>query len=607
MTGKTAVDTFIPKLDLLDDKPSMPCGTVVVERLLDVRPSGSNFLAHHVGLDLPVLLRVMHPAVTAKLRDIELMRDWTRRMARVRHRNLATIFDLGVHLDHGYLIMEYVCGVPLCERIKERPYAPDEALRLLAPIADGLAAYWEQDVVHRGVSPHRVYIACDGRSILDLVILPKFSSDVFLRDLHEPWMAGFWAPEEVRRSEEIDPRTDMFSFGATMYYALTGATPFGELFEEKLLKRTLETRPPEPRQRIEGLSEELNAFLKTCLQPDPDHRYETPRKFLEALAAAQASQTCRETQLAKSGGNPAPSGEKGTSFGVGDVIGRCRLEQKLGSGAFGVVYRARHLVLDIEVAVKMLPLNLARESPQYVEMFLREARTAARLRHPNVIGIFEAGEANGQHYLVMEYAPGGTLYEFMNLRGGKLSVEEALPILRDAARGLAAAEELRIIHRDIKPDNLMFGADGTLKIADLGLAKRLPSQDSSASILASLQKEQLTQKAGEATQVVGTPAYMAPELALRPQEADTRADQYALGCTAYQMLSGEFPLLGENSFVTIMRHIHDAPAPLNKKAPGIPAALNDLVMKMLEKDPEQRFPSAKELVKALEQLEAAAV
>ncbi|GMV80299.1 MAG: hypothetical protein AMXMBFR7_14830 [Planctomycetota bacterium] len=597
-------ESLFSRLERVNGKPAMPCGTILIERKLDDRPSGSVFLAQHLGLDRPVILRVMHPEVTARVSDNEALRAWAQRLARVRHENVGTIYDLGKHHDHSYLILEYVLGVPMTERIKVRPYTPAEALMLLTPIANGLAAYWREGVLHRGMSPQRVSITAEGRPMLDLVVLPPRTTDSFMMNLHAPFMAGYWAPEEMALVPDPDPRADMFSFGACLFYALSGESPYGKGTTEALLERMRTQPPADVKQKLPDLPAALREFLSTCLQTKREARYATPRDFLDALQGAEDCLECGELPQATGRMRAAFARAAGarTAYAEGETLGNCSLISRLGAGAFGIVYLARHRVLDIEVAVKLLPLDIAEKDPLYIDLFLREARTAARVRHPNVIAIFEAGEQEGQYYLVMEYAPGGSLFQLLQERGGKLRPAEALPILRDAARGLAAAERLNIIHRDIKPDNLIFGAGGTLKIADLGLAKRIPHGDSSASLLEELRRDQLTIKAGQSSQIVGTPAYMAPELAMRPQEADTRADQYALGCTAYEMLAGMQPLVGENSFVTIMKQIHNEPTPLRSISPEVPTELAAIVEKMMKKDPNDRFARASDLVSALENL-----
>src|SRR5262249_31836357 len=149
-------------------------------------------------------------------------------------------------------------------------------------------------------------------------------------------------------------------------------------------------------------------------------------------------------------------------------------------------------------------------------------------------------EQDGQYYLTMEYAPGGTVWDRMHLFGGKLPAHEVLQIIRETAQGLSAAEKAGVIHRDIKPDNLMYGSDGSIKLADLGLAKRRMPVGDPEKVRASIIAEQLTMRS-DPHMMAGTPVYMAPEMAVNPQDSDTRADLYSLGITAYHLLTGILP------------------------------------------------------------------
>ncbi|MCK6470955.1 MAG: serine/threonine protein kinase [Planctomycetes bacterium] len=594
---------FIDRLPVEDGKTYVPGTRILIERVISVRPLGAVIQAFHTGLDAPVTLRVMNPTIRDRLTDAHAFYRWVRKMARVRHPTMAAIYDLGHYDGYPYLVIGPVEGVPLCERTKERPFTQAEAVNLLAPVADGLAAYWRQGLLHRGVSPRRIVIAPDGVPVLDLVVLPTDSPDDFVLDAHAPFMAGFWSPEELEHRRDLDARSDMFSFGASLYFAVTGTTPWGEGTPAELFDRTLKQDARDVRKHCGEIHPDLCSFVGRCLKRDPAKRFESPKEFLDAVRRLQVTVAGEAPGVGTSGLRRAVRPKPGTRtiYSAGDVLGNCLLKQEVGSGAFGIVYRARHRVLDIAVAVKLLPLDVAEQDPQFVPMFLREARTAARIRHPNVIAIFEAGEQSGQHYLVMEYAPNGSVLDLLNERGGKLKPREALPILLAAARGLAAAEQLRIVHRDIKPENMMFGSDNVLKIADLGLAKRLPGEGDAGTMLAGAKRDQLTE---DPTKVIGTPAYMAPEVALDPAQVDGRADQYSLGVTAFQVLTGVLPFEGKTSLETIMKHVKDpVPDPLERE-PGIPRPLGQIVTRLMEKNPADRYESASKLVEALERISA---
>ena len=229
----------------------------------------------------------------------------------------------------------------------------------------------------------------------------------------------------------------------------------------------------------------------------------------------------------------------------GDVIGRCRTIRELGRGGVGTVYLATHQTLQIEVALKVLSPSLSMDNPALAERFVREAQLAARIRHPNVIAVMDAAQddATGLYYIVMEYVGGGSLS--WHLRHGPLPEAKALSIITGIAHALVIAEENSIVHRDIKPDNIILDLRGTAKLADLGLAKNAIDSHTSLTLGGSF---------------MGTPAYMSPEQARDAKIADTRDDIYSLGASFYECLTGEPPFQGETPY-NIMSELLTKPSP----------------------------------------------
>ena len=268
----------------------------------------------------------------------------------------------------------------------------------------------------------------------------------------------------------------------------------------------------------------------------------------------------------------------------GRELGGYRLEKQLGRGAMGDVHLAVQTSLDRRVALKVLKPALARDA-RFVERFQREARAAARLNHPNIVTAYDVGEDGGAHFLSLEYMEGGSLQSRLR-SAGRLPWPMALDAVIDAAKGLVYAEGRGIVHRDIKPDNLMLGADGEVKIADLGLAVQVEQEDGVD---------------GERGKVFGTPHFLAPEL-LRGEKPTTSSDLYALGTTAYQLIAGRTPFDGADP-KRIARAILDGEAPpLGGVVVGVPAPVERIVHRLMAKDPSERPASARE---ALEELEAA--
>jgi serine/threonine protein kinase len=577
-------------------------GSVKIESRLHECSMGASFLGRHEGLDLPVVVRFLPREVRADFGRHQKITRELQRLGRIRNAHIAGILDLGEHDGYPYVVTEFIEGVPLSDRIEQQRLSEAEAFSLLMPIAEALAQLWSNGFVYRNLSPYVIHVQSNGAAKLDLTLMSGAHMDArFKKNLTE-CLAPYWSPEE-RIGSGVDLTADMWSFGATLYEALTG----------KQLSETGEGsarshRPEDPKVLVPGLHEGTRELLLKLLDPQRENRFLSGEAFLVALKSVQASITAPVRIV-----SPAPVFTDETQtlpalrkpFDVGDVIGNARLLKRLAAGAFGVVYQARHLALDIDVAVKLLPIEAGLRDPSMIEMFLREARTAARIRHKNVIGMYEAGEQDGQHYLIMEFAPGGTVAERLFLHGGKLPVEEVLHVLESTARGLAAAQELNIVHRDIKPHNLMYDRAGDIKIADLGLAKRLVPKGSKATVRMSLAVDQITSQLDSGT-IFGTPGYIAPEMAVEPQNVDTRADLYSLGVTAYQLLTGRLPFEGKSAMELMMKHVLEEAPQVREIDASIPEDINAIVTKLMAKRPEHRYQSAREVVRALESLQLSA-
>ena len=261
------------------------------------------------------------------------------------------------------------------------------------------------------------------------------------------------------------------------------------------------------------------------------------------------------------------------------------IEGEVGRGGMGVVYRARDERLQRRVAIKVLPPELAFQK-DIRERFTREAQTAAKLSHPHIVPIHTVGEGQGLVYFVMGYVDGESVAGRIRRRG-KLPVDEARRIMAEAADALSAAHALSIIHRDIKPDNILLeGSRGRVMVTDFGIAKAL-SSTSGATLTG----------AGVA---IGTPAFMSPEQAAGEREIDGRSDVYSLGVVAFQMLTGELPFTAPTVAGILMKQITEPAPDIRLRRPDVPEDLALAVSRCLEKDPENRWPSADALRRSLE-------
>src|SRR5919108_5929630 len=266
------------------------------------------------------------------------------------------------------------------------------------------------------------------------------------------------------------------------------------------------------------------------------------------------------------------------------LAGRYAFERLLGEGAMGKVVLARDVTLERLVAVKVISPELAATST-FRDRFLLEARTVAKLRHPSIVTVHEAGEAAGHLYFVMEYVPGESLRGLLD-QTQRLSPERTTEILGDVADALAYAHAQGVIHRDVKPENILIDGDtGRAMLTDFGIARAL-----TAAADARLTGTGL---------IVGSPRYMSPEQAAGERELDGRADIYSLGLIGYEMLTGESPFAGASAASLIARQITQPAPPVRQRAPNAPTALATAIDRALEKDPEHRWQTAAEMATTL--------
>jgi serine/threonine-protein kinase len=262
------------------------------------------------------------------------------------------------------------------------------------------------------------------------------------------------------------------------------------------------------------------------------------------------------------------------------LSGRYRLDEKIGAGGMSTVYRARDLTLERDVAVKLMHLEIAADS-DHLERFRREARAVAQLSHPYIVNVIDAGEDQGRPYIVFEYVQGETLKGRIR-RLGRLPVAEAVAYADEIARALGYAHQRHIVHRDVKPQNVLIDAEGSAKVTDFGIARTLDQDGLTAD-----------------GRVLGTTDYVSPEQALG-HKVTGQSDLYSLGIVLFEMLAGEVPFKGENQVAVAMKHVRDALPDVQTLRPEVSSALAAVLDRATAKDLDQRYADDLELIADLE-------
>src|SRR3954467_1534194 len=267
---------------------------------------------------------------------------------------------------------------------------------------------------------------------------------------------------------------------------------------------------------------------------------------------------------------------------VGDVLSdRYELEELVGTGGMSSVFRAHDRLLDRKVALKILHEQYTSDD-EYVERFRHEARAVAALSHPNIVTVIDRGEHEGRQFIVFEYVAGENLKRLIERRG-PAPVATALELAMQIGRGLSFAHQQGLVHRDVKPQNVLLNGDGQAKVTDFGIARSLDVQHG------------MTQTGT----VLGTSDYIAPEQA-QGQRVDEHTDIYSLGVVLYELLTPEVPFPGENCVAVGMRQINEAPPPIRDKRPDVPPRVEAAVQKAMAKRPEDRFPTMAAFCQELE-------
>jgi serine/threonine protein kinase/class 3 adenylate cyclase len=566
-----------------------------------------------VGDGTPVLIHVFTPGAVEAGHWQALGRR-LRLAALLNHPAAVAIHDLALEHDPPYVALEWVEDTPLAGQVRGRlPLPLAEALALARELASVLTAAHRLGLAHGQLGPESVRsrgnahlkLEFTGIALPVTVDYPPRTSD---------WQSGPPPrPTGLSREASLDLAADVRALGLLLAWLLTGQS--------------------EPADLVTGMAE-VDALVRRMRAADPDER-PSARVVGECLAAlhhqvASASGGVEESQLTAEFDLHAPSvaeegpGEEEERFRIlipparpaeadrllaRGRLGRFLLLEKLGQGGMGAVYRGQDQTDDSIVAIKVLRPELL-ERPQTLRRFHKEARLLAEVSHANVTNLLEVNEDDGIHYLVLEYVAGQSLARLL-VESGRLEERTALRILSDVVRALVPAHQRGIVHRDIKPDNIL------LRIVDCG--SRIDEQHESGSLQSAIRNPQSAMvklsdfglarhiveseslNVTQAGAILGTPLYMPPEQACGGA-IDQRADIYSLGATLFHMLAGRPPFQADNALGLLTLHATKPPPDLLRLNPAISDGTCQVVNRCLAKSPEERYAGAEELLRDLERL-----
>ncbi len=375
--------------------------------------------------------------------------------------------------------------------------------------------------------------------------------------------------EAIRLLQKIEPDSPVFRQACALLGRLFGGKGMHSLSINKLEQAT--AGEPVTKQTVDAHFELAQALETRAV-------FDRAVEVYERILAYDYHYRDVGTRLARVKDARARAESEGTDPSLPKARGRYQVIRELGRGGMGVVYLARDSVLDREVAFKVLPEGL-RESPNALKKFLREAKAAAQLNHANIVTVYDAGESEHGFYLAMEFVEGTTLKEVLQRRGA-IAPGGALYVLRQLADALAYAHGKKVVHRDIKTANTMWTPAKQVKIMDFGLAKLMEEVRNAT------------------TMVSGTPYYMSPEQTLG-RDVDHRTDLYSLGVTVFELATGQLPFRKGN---VPYHHVHTPPPDPREVNPRVPEALSRIILRCLEKDPDRRYATAREILDELDQL-----
>jgi serine/threonine protein kinase/TolB-like protein len=537
---------------------------------------GAVYKARDRELDRLVALKVIRPELAGHPEILRRFKQELILARQVTHKNVIRIFDLGMADGRKFITMDYIEGRDLKSILVERTKIPPaEAVPIIKQICRGLEAAHTEGVVHRDLKPQNIMVDAAGRVwVMDFGLARSMELAGMTRTGALMGTPDYMSPEQAR-AEKVDARSDLFSLGIIFYEMVTGILPFqAETLMATLLKRVQERAAP-PCELDPAIPRQVSDVVMKCLEVDREKRYQTTGEMLADLGGESASGSGSVAQIDSISLSAIPPGAQ---FGP-----RYTIESLIGEGGMGKVYKAHDNDLDRTVALKLVRPELASD-PNSMQRFKQELLLASRISHRNILRIHDLGDVGGVKFISMAYVQGDDLHDVL-VKSGRMPVDRALNIAKQLASALDAAHAEGVVHRDLKPRNVLIDATDHVYVSDFGLAKSLETESATGMT-----------RAGE---VLGTPRYMSPEQA-ESKPADHRSDLYSLGVILFEMVTGDAPFGGNSTLQVMYQHVTAKPKDPKVLNPELPDYLGKVILRCLEKNPVERYQSAREVLHDLE-------
>jgi eukaryotic-like serine/threonine-protein kinase len=506
---------------------------------------GEVFRGVDTSLNRPVAIRRIHEGPEEAGKADRFLKE-AAATARLSHPRIVTTYDTGADSQGKFIVTALAEGRPLRALLDEKVrFEVNRVVAIGRQILEALDHAHERGILHRNLRPENIFVTEDDRvTVSDFALNPRLS-DLTPEELNDGPQIRYTPPEALLK-EPADERSDLYTFGLILYEMALGRPPFGG---KDVGHQQVHAAMPEPGPGDRLLPDFLKAVIRRCLEKDKANRYANARAVLDDLKLKEVV--------------------------PGMVVAeRYEVLAEIGRGGMGAIFRARDVELDETVALKFLSGNIG---PEVVARFVQEIKVARQVVHPNVVRVFTLEKWNEHRFIVMEYIEGLPLPRYLQ-RAPAPTLQDKLKLALQVAAALEAAHKAGIVHRDIKPDNILVTPNGSAKVLDFGIAR----PEAGGHTLTSTGT------------IMGSPMYMSPEQ-IQAQPIDRRTDVYSLGAVLYYMVTGIEPFAGKDMQEILMKHLQGRPRPAHEVEPSIPRPLSDAIQRALDPDRARRFQTVTEL------------